>query len=258
MTARQSTLVTVAIPSFNQAVFLDEALRSIFSQDLPVEVFVADGGSTDGSVDIIRKWEQKLAWWRSCPDKGQSAAVNEAIGRGSAPYVCWLNADDFFLPEGLVRLWRALDAAPQHCMIFARASQCGAKGEKKGDYLTCAFSPYLFANRCTISQPATLIRRSAWDSVNGLDETLDLAMDYDLWWKLYYRFGQPLYLRVNVACARLHAYTKTSTRRLEQHRESMSVLERHCGRVPLKWYLAWPYSVALRTLLNRLERNYGS
>jgi GT2 family glycosyltransferase len=91
-------LVTIA---FNQGRFLDEALTSIFEQDLPVEVYVAVAGSTDGSIEIVRKFEHRLAGWRSHPDGGQAAAINESIARGRAPYVGWLNSDDCLLPGGL-------------------------------------------------------------------------------------------------------------------------------------------------------------
>src|SRR5450631_4033292 len=107
--------VTIAIPSYNQARFLKEALDSIFEQDLPVEVFVADAGSTDGSVDVIKQFESRLAGWRSHSDRGQAAAINESIAKGSAPYVGWLNSDDTLLGDGLKRLVNRLErqaAAP--------------------------------------------------------------------------------------------------------------------------------------------------
>jgi len=94
-------LVTIAVPSCNQGRFLDDALTSIFEQQLPVEVFVMDGGSTDNSIEIIRKWEGQLAGWRSHKDGGQAAAINEGIALGRAPYVCWLNSDDWFCLLGL-------------------------------------------------------------------------------------------------------------------------------------------------------------
>ena len=93
-------LITIAVPSLNQGKFLDDALASIFNQFLCVEVFVLDGGSTDNSLDVIKKWERWLSGWRSHPDDGQSAAINEGIALGNAPFVCWLNSDDWFLPGG--------------------------------------------------------------------------------------------------------------------------------------------------------------
>src|SRR5438132_12065659 len=113
-------LVTVAVPSFNQARYLDAALRSLFDQAISVEVFVLDGGSTDDSLEVIRRWEPRLAGWRSHPDAGQAAAINEGIGRGTAPYVCWLNSDDWWLRGGLRELIAALEKHPRVPMAYGR------------------------------------------------------------------------------------------------------------------------------------------
>lgn len=114
-------LVTIAVPSFNQGRFLDEALASIFQQEVPVEVFVLDGGSSDNSLEIIRKWEHRLAGWRSHADDGQAAAINEGIAQGRAPYVCWLNSDDWFLPGGLTKLVSELEARTDASAVYGRS-----------------------------------------------------------------------------------------------------------------------------------------
>jgi glycosyltransferase involved in cell wall biosynthesis len=113
-------LITIVIPSYNQGQYLEQALESVFTQNLSVEVFVMDGGSTDNSVEIIKKWAAKLAGWRSHKDSGQSAAINEGISLGSAPYVCWLNSDDYLLPDKLVKLLDILEGNPQVPMAYGR------------------------------------------------------------------------------------------------------------------------------------------
>jgi glycosyltransferase involved in cell wall biosynthesis len=105
-------LITIAVPSLNQGRYLADALQSIFDQGLPVEVFLADGGSSDATLEVIGEFAPKLAGWRSHPDHGQAAAINECIARGRAPYVCWLNSDDMLVQGGLATLLAVLEADP--------------------------------------------------------------------------------------------------------------------------------------------------
>ena len=239
-------LVTVAVPSYNQGRYLDQALASIFAQNLPVEVFVVDGGSGDESPDIIRRWAPRLAGWRSHADDGQAAAIDEGIAGGSAPYVAWLNSDDLYLPGGLAALCAALDANPAAAMAYGRAWHVDDLGRRKGPVWVRPFSERWLANACFICQPATLIRRSAWQAVEGVDTRLSMAMDYDLWWRLYRRFGPPPMVDAEVAANREHAGTKTNSRRRQHYREAMAVVRAHYGRVPIKWWLVQPYAVWYR------------
>jgi GT2 family glycosyltransferase len=240
-------LVTVAVPSWNQGRFLERALSSLFDQDVPVEVFLVDGGSTDSQTQqVIARWAPRLAGWRSAPDAGQAAAINEGIARGTAPYVAWLNSDDWVLPGGLRKLVQALEAAPAAPAAYGRCwNVVDATGRRQPMWVE-PFSERRLALRCIVSQPATLVRRSAWEAAGGLDEKLRMAMDYDLWWRLYRRAGPLQFLDDYVAVNREHEDTKTRNHRRLHYREAIEVVRRHYGRVPLKWWLAQPYSVWLR------------
>ena len=243
--------VTVAVPSFNQGRFLDQALQSVFAQEVPVEVFVCDAGSSDATLEVIRKWEPRLAGWRSHADAGQSAAVNEGVARGRAPFVCWLNSDDWMLPGGLARLIAALQAEASAPMAYGRTWNYVEDKGRMDRVFVRPFEERLMARLNLVSQPGTLIRRAAWEAVGGVDETLHMAMDYDLWWRLYRGVGKPAFVDEFVAVNREHRSTKTSSQRRLHYREAMAVVRKHYGRVPLKWWLAQPYAVWYRSLIGR-------
>jgi hypothetical protein len=253
MTAPSAPQVTVAVPSLNHGRFLEEALASVFAQDVAVEVLVADGGSRDETGAVLARWAPRFAWMRSAPDRGQSEAVNECLQRASAPYVCWLNADDTFLPGGLRALVDALEHAPAAPMAYGRCWITNAHGRRIAPAGLARASRWMMAQRCPISQPGTLIRKEVWDAVGGLDTALHLALDYDLWWRIMLRFGEPLRVDKYVATSRAHLDTKTASQRWRHYRESVSVVRRHHGRLPFKWYAAWPYSVGARGLWHWLR-----
>jgi GT2 family glycosyltransferase len=243
-------LITIAVPSFNQGRYLADALTSIFVQRLPVEVFVADAGSSDGSLEIIKKFAPQLAGWRSHPDAGQAAAINECIARGRAPYVCWLNSDDMLLPGGLVALLGALEADPSLPAVYGRAWSLIEETQEKVQVWVEPFDVRRLARRCIISQPATLVRRSAWEAIGGLDENLHLVMDYDLWWRLYRKSGELGFVDQFAAISRDHVDTKSRNYRYAHYREGVAVVRRHNGFVPL-WAKLVP--LPLRWRLARLK-----
>jgi len=239
--------ITVAIPSFNHGRYLNEALESIFAQQLPVEVMLADAGSVDETASIIEHWRPQLHWCRSFVDAGQSAGINEAIAQGTAPYVCWLNADDRYCQGGLITLYNVLKKQSDKPAVYGRGCSIDSAGKYLKHNWTGSFSRWRLAQHCFISQPTTLIRRSVWEALGGLDENLDMAMDYDLWWRIYKKYGELAFVSAVIAENRLHNDTKTATRRRQHYTEAMKVVKCHYGSVPLKWYLMWPWAVWWRS-----------
>lgn len=240
-------LVTIAVPSFNQGRFLEDALRSIDRQGVPVEVFLMDGGSSDETGELLVRWRERLAGWRSRPDDGQAAAINEGIARGTAPFVCWLNSDDWFLDGGLEKLVFALQQNSAAGFAYGKTLDCDDESGRMRKSVVLPFSEWLLARLCLISQPGTLIRRAAWECIGGVNPELHMAMDYDLWWRLFRACGAPAYVGDLVAVNRVHSATKTNTQRHRHYQEAIDVVKTHYGRVPWKWYLMQPYAVWWRS-----------
>ncbi|NIO20497.1 MAG: glycosyltransferase [Candidatus Aenigmarchaeota archaeon] len=234
-----SSLISIVIPSLNHGYFLEEAIKSVFDQEgVNLRIALVDGGSTDKTQGILFRYERKFNYLRSRPDKGQAAAINEGISRlENATYVGWLNADDLLLRDGLRTMAHFLDDHSKCVAVFARAYIIDEKGETIGEYPTLPFNKKRFAVSCTICQPASLVRRSAWDAVGGLDESMQTCLDYDLWWRLS-RIGQIGYLEQFAACTRDHSGSKTRMQRKIVHDEAISILLRHWGMVPRNWCMA--------------------
>jgi GT2 family glycosyltransferase len=256
--ARNPT-VTVAVPSYNQGRFLDATLRSIFTQSVPLEVMLADGGSTDETHGVIARWQHRFSWWRSAPDRGQAAGINEAIGRGSAPFVCWMNSDDLFLPGGLAALVKALEANPNAEIAYGRCLLIDERAQLIGLHRGGEVSARSLSRHSVIPQPASIIRRESWNRIGGLKETLHFSLDYDLWWRLFRADSKFARIEVDVAAARFHPCAKSFTSPSEMYAEAKAVVREHYGSLPMRWWLKEPLSVRARkqgSLLASIARSY--
>ncbi len=230
--------VGIAIPSFEQGRFLAQAIDSVLRQPGTVLAAVVDGGSRDESGLVIQRYGDRLAYARSRPDGGQAAAINEGVAAlGRTRYVGWLNADDLLVPGALGRMVAHLDRHPHCVAVFGRATIVDGDGRVVGEFPVHPFTRRRLARTSIICQPASLVRRTAWEAVGGLDESLHLCLDYDLWWRLS-ALGDIGFVDEVLACSRDHEATKTRLRQDRMYAEAFMVLRRHLGYVPWRWCLS--------------------
>ena len=180
------TRITVVTPSFNQVAFLEQTIRSVLEQGVEdLEYFVVDGGSTDGSVDILRRYANRLAWWVSEPDRGQTDAINRGFARATGDVLAWLNSDDTYEPGALREAVDFLERNRDVGLVYGDANFIDEAGRVIGRF-NARPTDYdrLMRGAVYIPQQAAFFRRSLWEQVGPLDTDFYFAMDYDLWVRL--------------------------------------------------------------------------
>jgi glycosyltransferase involved in cell wall biosynthesis len=179
-------LVSIVTPSFNQAAFLEETILSVLDQDYPnLEYIIIDGGSTDGSLDIINRYADRLAWWVSEPDRGQTDALNKGFQRAHGDILAWLNSDDTYLPQAISRAVSYLQAQSDIAMVYGDANLIDESGNVIGKF-PARQTNYRRLRRgyVHIPQQAAFFKGDLWRQVEPLDPSFYFAMDYDLWVRL--------------------------------------------------------------------------
>jgi glycosyltransferase involved in cell wall biosynthesis len=227
-------LVSVITPSFNAARFLEETIRSVLAQDYPhIEYLVMDGGSTDGSLDILRSYAGRLKYF-SGPDDGAADAINRGFAKARGEILAWLGADDTYLPGAVYKAVETFANNSDAGAIYGEGYWTGSQGEVLGRYPTAPYNPKMFTRECSICQPTCFMRREALEAVGTLNPSLRASFDYDLWIRIAkrYRFVHvPDYL----ATSRMHKENKTLGQRRTVFTESIALLAQYYGYVPLKW-----------------------
>ncbi|MDD5467450.1 MAG: glycosyltransferase family 2 protein [Anaerolineales bacterium] len=183
---KNTPLVSIVTPSFNQAQFLEEAIRSVLEQDYPnLEYLIVDGGSSDGSLEIIRRYAPRLAWWTSVTDEGQTDAINKGFAQAKGEILAWLNSDDAYLPGAVSQAVAYLQAHPEAGMVYGDANLIDEQGNVIGKF-PARQTDYrrLRRGHVHIPQQAAFFRAALWHQVGPLDPTFYFAMDYDLWVRL--------------------------------------------------------------------------
>lgn len=204
-------LVSIITPSYNQAKFLRRTIESVLSQAYPaVEYILIDGGSTDGSLAIIREYADRLAFWESIPDQGQTDAINKGFARATGKYLAWLNSDDVYLAGAIAEAVAYLESHPEVGLVYGDCTFIDADDRPIGIFPAAQTDlKRLRRGYVHIPQQSTFFRTDLWRQVGPLDPRFYFAMDYDLWVRLAQR-APIVYLPGHLwASFRLHGDAKT-------------------------------------------------
>jgi len=238
VSVEECPMVSVVTPSYNMAQFLEETIQSVLTQDYPrIDYIVMDGGSRDGTAEILKKYENRLRY-QSAPDRGQADAINKGFAIAHGSIFAYLNADDTYLPGAVGKAVRHMLAQPTLGGIYGEAYYVDETGNVIDRYPTMPFDQNLLNSRCYICQPASFVWRDVFRTAGMMNVDKHIALDYDLWIRIAKMF--PL-CKVDdyLATSRMYKNNKTLGRRSEGYREIISVTKTHYGYVPHEWIVAY-------------------
>lgn len=247
--------VSVITPSYNQGIFIERTLQSVADQSVPgieVEHVVFDGGSSDETVEVLKRFDPPVRW-QSKKDKGQTDAVNQGLRATDGEIIGWLNSDDIYYPGAIEQVVRYFEAHPDIDVVYGMADHIDLEGHAFEAYPSEPWDFEHLKERCFICQPALFFRRCVVEQHGPLDESLNYCMDYEYWLRLGkagVRFG---YLEAKLAGSRLYADNKTLGARVKVHREINDMFRKLFGAVPDRWLLNYAHAV-VEPAVDRTQR----
>lgn len=242
--------ITVITPSFNQAKFIERTILSVLNQGYPnLEYIVIDGGSKDGSVEIIKKYAGHLAYWVSEPDQGQSEAINKGLARASGDWVCWQNSDDIFYPQAFEIVSNVIQSNPGLDAIFGDIFIIDQHDRiiRQQCYVKPTFNA-LLAEGMVISNQAAFWKTSIHKEIGYLNESLHCCFDFEWFLRLLKGTKHHYHLPKFIGGLRYHDQTKTSLRKNIFHKEFEAILKIYPAVRYKKYYLLRRFFLTLLDL----------
>lgn len=202
---------SIVTPSFNQAQYLEETIRSVLSQGYPnLEYIIIDGGSSDGSAEIIKKYEPWLTYWVSEPDQGQSDAINKGFEQSTGEIMAWINSDDYYLPGVFCKVAKAF-SQNQTEWIAGICNFLHLNGQliEKADKPFITYEEWLTHD--LYAQPSVFWKRTLWVKTNRIDTKLQYSFDYELWLQFAQFQIEAFWIDQPLSVFRMHPESKTIT-----------------------------------------------
>jgi len=248
--------ITVVTPSYNQGQFIERTLDSVLSQGYPnLEFIVMDGGSTDNSVEVIKKHEKHLTYWVSKKDRGQSHAINMGLARSTGDLLTWLNSDDWYTPGALAKFASAHREHPTAGMLVGTGEIVDLQNKiiyhKAPSQDITLDSLFLWLQGGNFMQPSSMFTREAWETCGNLDEEEHIIFDLDYWLRIA-KAGFTFHVMPDLLSqAQGHPDAKTTAFETLMNMEAALVIAKHGGANVVKKRMA-----EMANKLAWYERNY--
>jgi glycosyltransferase involved in cell wall biosynthesis len=235
ISSRSHPTLSIVMPSYNQARFLRRAIESVLVHtEVDLELLVFDGGSTDGSVEILESIDDPRLRFVSRRDRGQADAINQGFAMARGEIMAWLNSDDEYVPGALAFVIEHFRNDPDCLALYGDVDMVDESGRVLRRYPTKAWTSERMARKCHISQPSVFVRREVVETAGPLMLQLMLCLDYEYWHRIARDCPWQTVDRV-LAHTRIYAETKTSSRRMRGIVEGCCVSRYYHGRLPLRW-----------------------
>lgn len=204
--------LSIIIPSFNQAEFLEETILSIINQSYKnFELIIIDGGSSDGSVDIIKRYINEITYWVSEEDKGQTHAINKGFKKAKGDLVCWMNSDDVFCKDAFMKVAELCEEHPDTDVFTGDKIHINQKGKELFVQRYAPYRLYTFANdKMAMCNQACFWKRSVFERIGFLDESIQFAMDYEYFVRMGVAGLSFIHRPILIGKQRYYIGTKTS------------------------------------------------
>jgi len=231
-----SNRISIVTPSFNQVDFIERTIRSVLNQGYDnLEYIIVDGGSTDGTVEILKKYGGKIKWI-SEKDNGQTEAINKGMRMVTGEIMAYLNSDDTYEKNTFNIVAKYFEGKPRAMIVYGKGRYVDKNDKYIGDYPTDGVSFDILKNKCPICQPGVFWRRKLMNDIGLFDESLKYGMDYDYWIRTAKKF-EFNYIDKYLANYRLHDQAKTVGQAVKMAEEQMIVCKKYYGEIGDRWIL---------------------